>query len=225
MDLKALAAPTAGIALNLGDLDIGVSYRGSVWSELNIDVPTSADVALGQTIPLMVKLVVFDYYTPETMSVGVGYRLGALRLSADYELQKWSGMKVSSAKKTYYQGLGVAVPEFDDIWVPKVGVSFDVTKTISVMAGYYHQPTFVPDDANKTYFNFLDNDKDVFSLGLAVLLPKLEAMSCPVQINVGYQYQDLKDREVVKTNNNTYGPNYTYGGKVNSFVGEVIVRW
>jgi len=254
LDLKPKIAPSIGAYVSPGKivpllkgLELGVNYRGEIYLEID-PFAAIAEVELGG-VELNIALAIFEFYTPHIITAGCAYTLPFslplvrdITISADIEYQMWSGYMISSSKEYYWEEIvGIEIPEFDDIIVPKIGASVEVFDWLSVLAGYYYQPSFVPDEANEGIFNFLDNDKHVASCGLSVAIPPFLGFVNPIEVNVGFQYQYLVERDVSKNHDSyidklgldlddqeeykqTRNPDYSYGGVNYLVTAEVILR-
>ncbi|WP_167320872.1 OmpP1/FadL family transporter [Desulfosudis oleivorans] len=220
MDLKMEQALVMGAYFSPGKLwrsldtlELGVAYR----AESQLDITPFRAIAstdLGG-IPLNIKMALVDYYQPEMYSVGLAYSLNRLTLSADLEFQQWSGFEFSTPMQENYGG---ELKEFDDIFVPKLGLAYDFNPSLDLLFGYYYEPSFVPDEAVSGRMNFLDNDKHVVSLGCVYQLPKLSMVKGNSEFSIGYQYQHLMDRDVIKTAPTPENPHYSYGGSCHSLM-------
>ena len=120
----------------------------------------------------------------------------------------WSKFKASASKNHNYDDF----PSFKNIPVLKCGIDFTLFNWMHIMGGYYFQPSFVPDSANKEKFNFLDNDKHVVSAGLKFLIPPIGRFLSSVEIDITYQFQYLAKRSVTKNSPTELNPNYSYNG-------------
>ena len=249
MDLEPVYAPAVGLYFSPGKLwdavkglELGVAYRGELWMEV-YPFDTNATLTLGG-ITMVMGLAIYDYYTPHIISAGAAYTpmgfLPDLTVSLDVEYQMWSRYGVSRAKEEYIEQYNasndpgdtdIELPEFRDIIVPKLGVSYQVFSWMSVSAGYFYRMSFLTPDANKTIFNFLDNDTHVGSLGLTFIIPKRGPMVSPIEITIAGQFQYLvkqtveKDDEFDDSSSNNLNPPYSYEGMVPSGFVEVIMRW
>ncbi|MDY6935232.1 MAG: hypothetical protein SVZ03_13545 [Spirochaetota bacterium] len=256
IDVGPEIAPVLGLYMNVGELtsileglEFGLAYKGEVYVEID---PLDA-VAQTQLLDIELELTlgVCDYYTPDIYSFGIAYTppfISKLTVSADYEFQKYSDYKLSSTRHRYWEEerttpenyVNYELPDFQDIFVPKLGVSYEFNQWLTLLGGYYYQPAFVEDDANNGIFNFLDNDKRVFSIGSEFIIPKMAGMVVPIQFNIGFQYQQLIDRDVhkLRLDNsialsessgpsnywNLFNPDYSYGGSNYLVTCEVIIR-
>ncbi|MFW5860870.1 MAG: OmpP1/FadL family transporter [Spirochaetota bacterium] len=249
MDLEPVYAPAVGLYFSPGKiwdamkgLELGVAYRGELWMEI-YPFDTNATLTMGG-VTMVMGLAIYDYYTPHIISAGAAYTplgiLPDLTVSLDVEYQMWSRYGVSRAKEDYveqyneYNDPGdpdIELPEFRDIIVPKLGISYQLFSWMSVNAGYFYRMSFLEDDANNTVFNFLDNDTHVGSLGLTFIVPKKGPMVSPVEITIAGQFQYLVKQTVVKDDafddsaTTNLNPSYNYEGMVPSGFVEVIMRW
>lgn len=217
MELTPKIAPVAGLYISPGKkinalrgLDVGVAYRGEVYMEVD-PFATSAELYTAG-VTLEMALSIFDYYTPQIISGGIAYTflpikpLSGLTLSLDVEYQMWSKCKVSKSKEAYWANKGVEIPKFQDIIVPKVGVSYNFgclsskMQWLTLNLGYSYRPTYVPDDAvnDASLFNFMDANTHIGSLGLSFTIPKTGPMVAPVVITLAGQMQMLQERQVKK---------------------------
>ena len=95
----------------------------------------------------------------------------------------------------------------------------------TVMAGYYYQPSYVPENANRGIYNFLDNNKHVGSLGAMYIIPKSGNLGGALEFNFSYQYQYLVAESVTKDDQtNTLNPDYKYGGMVHTVMLDITMR-
>jgi long-subunit fatty acid transport protein len=190
-------------------LNLGLSYRSE--SKMEIDpllVTITSDLG---NVEVNALLTVIDFYQPNIITAGISYLFGdKMLISVDYEIQEWSKYEFTSEKEFNYGGM---LPEFEDISVSKIGVQYKMSEKLTVLGGYYFQPSFISDRASSGLANFLDNDKHVFSIGLKYLTPRLFTFYRPLEITVGYQMQQLEERKVYKTDPTGPNPDYSYGGE------------
>lgn len=235
LDLSLMPYAVCGFYFDFGravsvleGFSLGASYRQQ--SYLKVDpFPTLAIIQNGN-IQMLLQLAIFDYYSPHNVSFGVSYTRWNVTLAFDVEYQMWSGYMVSTTVEDVFERqIGIDLPDFEDIFIYKLGVSYDALKWLTVMVGYSYQPTFVPDKAVTGIFNVLDNNKHIASLGATFTVGKYFGMQGPIQLTLAYQFQYLEARDVKKnqaaiqdalpTNYPYYAglnPNYSYGGMVHS---------
>ncbi len=228
----------------LKGLELGAKYNHEVY--VAFDPFSGTGMMNLLNIELDMYLAMADYYEPTTWSVGMGYTPPFIpipaTLSLDIERQMWSGFFFPGSRILYARRKGIPIPEFQDIWVYRLGFSVGVLDNLTLCAGYFLQPTFVPDSEVEGLYNQLDNDKTVYSCGFEYLLSKIKGMQNPVQINFAVQLQNLDERRALKntaldapytedlsdTKRTEYrtltNPSYNYGGSIISFVCEMIIR-
>ena len=182
---------------------------------------------------MSMNMAIFENYTPHIITGGVAYTRWNLTLSVAVEYQMWSKYKFSRTIEIVYadavaertNGEDYQLPKFQDIIIPRVGISYDVFRWMTVMAGYYYQPTFIPDDQMQGRLNLLDNNMHVGSFGLKFGVPRMGGMGGPLDVILAGQYQYLVESEVVKTHPDAnWNPSYTYGGMCYSAMMEVRMR-
>ena len=186
----------------LKGLHFGASYR--MESKISIDPFETTAYTVPGGLKLLLELSILDYYTPHTVTTGVAYTIiDKVTLSFDFEYQLWSEYE-------FIDEAGVSgMPSLLDIYVIRTGINYDIFKWIGISAGYYYQPSMIPDNIANSNANVLDNDKHVVSLGLSGTVPKLKFTGGPIIISVAYQLQYLVDRSVTKADP---ADNYKYGG-------------
>lgn len=265
MDLTTTAKPVAGLYISPGKkvqalrgLDIGFSYRAEIYMLID---PFKAGTTLSIPANMQLMMSIFDYYTPHIFCAGISYNppterfmLNRLTIEIDVEYQMWSKYKTSDARRDYWEKgyfgsdgegdpyfVNVDLPEFKDIIVPKLGISYKTFTWLTVMAGYSYCPSYIPDEALTGIFNMLDNDRHIASFGLRFIIPQMGGMVAPLEINLAGQYQMLAKRDVEKdysyinlANSDAAAdyndlvaanPNYSFGGNVFSATIEVKLRW
>lgn len=217
----------------LEGLSLGASYRQESYLEID-PFPTITSIQHGN-IMMLLQLAIFDYYSPHNVTAGVSYSRWGVTLEFDMEYQMWSMYKVSSKVKEVFENqVKVGLPDYDDILIYKIGISYDALSWLSVMVGYMYQPTFVPDEAvNDTVFNMMDNDKHIASVGASFTVGKYFGMQGPIKLTIAYQFQYLVPRTVDKNQTKieasladysyenydpTLNPGYSYGGTAHTIL-------
>jgi len=225
MDLKISPSVLVGVYFSAGrvskileGLEFGASFRQD--SALEIDPFGASAITETGDINMSMGLAIFDYYTPHIITAGASYTKWGLTASFDLEIQLWSKYRVSSVFKEYYNGQDgkPSLPSMEDIFIPKIGVEYRFFDWLSVMGGYYLQPSFVPDSASNGIFNFLDNTKHVLSAGAEFDLPRIGGLGGPVVLTASYQLQLLVERQINKLDPMSYNPSYAYGGSCHTFI-------
>ncbi len=195
--------PVAGILITPFDkkLKIGLSYRAKQQVELD-PIPTLVSTDIGG-VGLAMVMGLYSFFTPDEYSFGLSYSLERFMVSVEANKQMWSDYDYPDEMLyAYYAGnpaltgIETGSPDFDDTINYRIGVEYKIGKDLSIMAGYCHQPTPIPDQSGRVS-NYLDMDKDIFSIGgkysfNAPLIVK------PVTIAAVFQYQMLDDYTVYK---------------------------
>lgn len=112
-------APYAGIHVRpIPQLDIGVTFRGSMYVDLQVPATISARAIGGIDIPIPIQISGLAWYTPRQLAVGVAATpVRDLTLSADLTFYNWGALRNS-----YYPFVAVAPQEgYDDGVVGQLG--------------------------------------------------------------------------------------------------------
>jgi len=203
-------APIVGILAEPIDLlRIGLTYRGELYIH---DVGTT-DPILRITLPGLPPEALpglafgFDhrfchFYTPHEIALGLYLqRLGPLRISLDVTWMDWSGFRererVSNPRPE---------PVFEDTFVPRVGLAYEVNRRITVRCGYFYYDSPVPEQRGDN--NDMDNDRHIFSIGSDLLYGPLIA-------SWHFQYQYVVSRRYEKEDPlDPYAPGLRFGGHI-----------
>lgn len=215
MNLKLKPALLMGLYFSPGKLfpaakgvELGFSYKQK--SRLDISPFSTVAVTEAGGIPLNLELSIFGYWQPDTYTLGTSVEIGKKTVvSFDVEYQEWSEYEHSVHMEANHKDI---LPDLDNIIVPKFGLQYQVSNPVTLLGGYYYQPSFIPNKAVSGDVNWLDNDKHVLSFGLKWRLPLIERMQGPVDFSIGYQMKFLEDRNVDKTAPDLLNPDYSYDG-------------
>ncbi len=197
--------PIAGILFTPFDkrLKLGVTYRDETTYALgpfNVLMNYRSAIAdQGSAIPWNGMMELFLGFAPESWAVGLAYDFDGITLSAAAEIQKWSkfpliGLYDDPYFNTEWEIVGYmpADPEFNDIVNISLGMEFRLTKNLTILTGYRHLPTPVPDQSGRVT-NYLDMDKDAFSFGCTFLFFKNR-----IRIGGMFEYMICQDYKVYK---------------------------
>lgn len=263
MNFLGHVSPVAGFYINIdrildslkiyspfNSLQIAASYRGEIYMDVSPFAAVTEIEMIGASLPM--NATMFSFYTPHIVNGGISVDFWRMFVNVDCSYELWSIAKTSPGRASIWKDmkdvaalLGKSadelelyeVPKFKDVIIPKIGIGFHVLDNLDVMAGYYYQPTMLTDDSTKGFFNFMDNDKHVASLGVGYKLPKLGGMNSPLEINFSVQEQFLMKRSITKAagsetklengvdaavNKNI---NYSYSGYVTAVQIELVTRW
>jgi long-subunit fatty acid transport protein len=195
--------PLAGIMITPLNkkLKIGFTYREKEQVEVD-PLPTLITAANigGQNLNIGIVMGLWAFYTPREFSLGASYDFDFLLVSAEANLQKWSDYdimpeeKVNALTATAFQGQ----PNFKDTVNYRLGLEWRLNKNADVSFGYCHQPSPVPDQSG-TVSNYIDMDKDMFSIGGKYSFNIPFALDKPMTIGAMFAYQLLDTLNVNKT--------------------------
>ena len=175
-------------------LRVGLVYRqqNSVrtsWSAL-VQTRIQLTSAFGPPLSLyQEKLLEKDFvtsFTPENLSLGAAYRITErFRVSAQVDWYRWSQYQGPQDRRLAYG--------FNDIFVPRMGVSYRPTRKLELRGGVYYEPTPVTGQADGYYP--IGNDRLVPSAGLGYALDvPWNLVSKPLVLDAFIQYHVLLDR-------------------------------
>ena len=147
-------------------------------------------------------------YSPDSYTFGIAYTFDPFTISLDYEIQTWSDFDYHvtfnqrySQEEPTLSGYVPNGPELNDVGNICVGLEYRISNVLSLMTGYQHMPTPVPDQTDRIT-NYLDMDKDLFSIGISYSLKKLKPphpfKSLPFKVGAMFQYINCNDYKVYK---------------------------
>jgi len=175
--------------LRLGFVYRQKNYIRSSWNAL---VQTRLLLISAAGPPLSIyqqKLLEKDYvsaFTPDNFSLGAAYKITErLKVSAQVDWYRWSEYDGPLDSPLAFG--------FNDIFVPRVGVSYRVTRKLELRAGFYYEPTPVTNQADGYYP--VGNDRMVPSAGAGYVLDlPWNLLTQPLVIDAFIQYHVLQDR-------------------------------
>jgi len=174
---------------------IGLSWRDAMEIKLGT-IPIRATVRSGNmdvTVPMQLDINAF--FTPEEYSAGLAFDLDPLLVSFEINKQLWSDYEFSVTDSLHYIG----APDFKDTYNYRVGLEYKPAPRLSLMAGYFRQPSPVPDQSGRVS-NYIDMDKDCFSLGSSYTFDPIPGWTKgPSKLGLSFQYQKLESLLVNKT--------------------------
>ena len=221
MDVDTEIAPIAGVLLKpTSKLRFGYSFRG----ELELDVaPIIAQAVTHATpgsnlidIPINLDIPGFNaYFLPQQHNFGLAYDwTPKLLTSLDISWFKWS-----SYRNPYRGG---PTPKWDDTVVPRVGVEYKLTDALALRAGYFYEPSPVPNQYARS--NYLDTDRHVFSWGFGYKFnDPLGVVKVPIVVDVAMQYWHLPSRTMDK--NDPSLSDYSIKGNVVTVAGGITLKF
>ncbi len=139
-------------------------------------------------------------YNPKQYRIGFAYMFDCLTISMDSVFQKWSDYSYTKTFSIAYspdnpndflRGYEAGSPDFNDTWNLCLGAEYIFNRKLTFTAGYRHMPSPVPDQSYRVS-NYMDFDKDIFSVGVNYRLNNY------TKIGALFQYMMLEDYKVYK---------------------------
>jgi long-chain fatty acid transport protein len=198
-------------------LRVGVAYRGANKAKVkyqqivNIGIPwfDKTNPTQERVLNLISASLPFDYtffFTPQSVTGGASSQLTErVLVSVDLAWYQYS---------EFIDGKGnVPNPGFEDTWIPRAGVDFELLQDLHLYGGYFYEPSPVPDQTTQN--NYMDMDRHVFSFGAGYTIPGIgHYWKKPLTFQALIQGQYLPDRQAQKTDTTLYGPSYDYNGYI-----------
>jgi long-chain fatty acid transport protein len=196
-----------GVGYNFGiliephkDIAIGASYR----SEIKVDIDGDATFDLPSGTPPVISLLFpnargnTDITLPQQVHAGVSYKgLYPLTFEVAVRWEGWSSydqLKIKFDKLIAGQTETVEKKDWKDTWSGNVGIKYQVSEPVAILAGYLYQDNPIPD---KTFEPSIpDANGHLFTIGTDVKLKSF-------RLGLAYGYQILQDR---KKNNDITDP-------------------
>lgn len=236
---EPLVQPIAGLTLNWGEtfceledcwldnLDTALAFRAHTYARTHVDTRPDVDILVDD---MHFTFRTIDSFQPATWSAGVKYDFGRYRLGLAVERREWSRLEKSLERddvKTDEEGEQHV--RLDDIWVPRVGVEYDLNEWIMLSGGVAYQESPL-EKAEMPDVNYLDNDRVIIGLGASALFENFPLVDWPVELNFGYQYHRLDERDFelsTEEGGSPAGPHETVtaDGDVHVFSGSFTVRF
>ncbi len=180
-------------------LKIGFSFRDK--EQVEVDPLPTLITAIGSPFQGNIGIVMglWAFYTPREYSLGASYDFDFLMVSAEANLQKWSDYDIMPEEKVneLTQAGFAGMPDFKDTINYRLGVEWKINKNANATFGYCHQPTPVPDQSG-VISNYIDMDKDIFSLGGRYTFNVPFALNKPMTVGAMLSYQLLQTLNVNK---------------------------
>ena len=185
-----------------------------------------------QILPTISVFNLFNY-EPREVVVAAMYRfMERFVVEVDVNWMDYSDYEVSTPRydfdeevpdwvKTLMSMHNFPDPGFQDIFVPRLGLAFEVNRYVTLRAGYFYHPSPVPDQRGIT--NYADADQHVVCFGTGVrLFPPPKVLERPILIDVVFQAQIFENRSVVKDDPEDPVGNYAIDGEI--LLGSVFVK-
>ncbi len=206
-------------------LEVALFWRDESSYEVSVD----ANVVVPGVIPepgLSLALSTIDTYQPEVLGAALLLPVGKFELTAGIEQHKWSALEREFASDTIRDQANLT---FDDITIPRVGVSYQWSESMKLFAGAALEDS--PLKSNRSQdVNYLDTDKKVFGIGASYRVANAPVLNMPLELAFAYQYQMLDEADFELTSINSSinpAPNETVraDGEINVFSSSLSLKF
>ena len=189
-----------------------------------------SNIIVTQTIPdpgLSLAVSTIDSFQPETFAIGAQYQSENWRVGGSIEQQNWSELEDEFASDTIKdqesQSPGDRI-QFDDILIPRLGAEYQLNRNFAVRAGVAYEESPLKSTRNPE-LNYLDTDKIVLGLGLSATYDRTRLLAYPVRLDLGYQYQQLQERDFTLVDFDGNETDVTADGDVHVISGSITLKF
>ena len=229
-----------GLTLNWGDtfcadsscllngFESALSFRNSSASSTSVQ----SNVIVDQLIPdpgLNLSVTTIDSYQPEIYAFGTQYKGDGWRAGFTIEQREWSGLedelKADTVKDQEDSSGSVArKAEFQDTVVPRIGAEMDLFGRFRLLGGLAYEES--PLKSTRTpKLNYIDNDRIIAGLGLSATYKQTRFLRYPVRFDIGYQYQELQERDFTIEDVDGNTQSVTADGEIHVISGSVTLKF
>ncbi|HAZ14393.1 MAG: hypothetical protein A2X86_19385 [Bdellovibrionales bacterium GWA2_49_15] len=226
------AAAKAKVAPSLAGL-LSLAYKLENWAgylaykqemKSNLDANVIGDAPLGGTSSLAfdIGIATLPYYDPASVRLGVQRKGDRLSIMGLVEYQMWGNYQTPVVQITQRASVlssdNYEKVQTQNIFVPKLGVQWNLSDSLSLLTGVAHRPTPLKGDFSGAG-NSVDTDSTILCGGLKWTA---KLMGMPMDLGGSIQWHQLEDRTVVKSAGQENGsggskigaPGYKIGGDV-----------
>ena len=168
-----------------------------------------------------------DSFQPETFAIGTQYKGDGWRIGGSIEQQNWSELEDEFAGDTIKDQENVSAANrirFDDILVPRIGAEYQLSRHFAVRGGLAYEESPLKTTRNPE-LNYLDTDKIVAGLGISATYERTRVLAYPVRLDIGYQYQQLQDRDFTIVDYDGNEQQATADGDVHVISGSITLKF
>lgn len=186
------------------DTIIPLKLVANLWAEVNLMLSVMGiDIRLPVDpieLPLSKSTTVYEHRFPQQGVIGLSYKpLDRLTLASDLLWTDWSIISedYGSWEDTYAPRFGLEY-RLGPMTLPFVSRFLGDINLLSLRAGYFHEPSPIPDSANAN--SFVEFDRDVYSGGIG-----LSFLDHTLTLDFYYQRSVLEERRVTTQNRDFIG--------------------
>jgi len=203
-----------------------ITYRTKSSASTSVD----SNIIVTQTIPdpgLSLAVATIDSFQPETIAIGTQYKGDRWRVGGSIEQQNWSELEDEFAGDTIKDQEDVSAANrigFDDILVPRIGAEYQLNRTFALRGGLAYEESPLKTTRNPE-LNYLDTDKIVAGLGISATYRRTRLLAYPVRLDIGYQYQQLQDRDFTIVDFDGNEQQATADGDIHVISGSITLKF
>lgn len=224
IDLGATFCPDSDCFLNGWETALTYRTKSSASTSVN------SNIIVTQTIPdpgLSLAVTTIDSFQPETFGIGAQYKGENWRVGGSVEQQNWSELEDEFANDTIKDQQSAAPANrigFDDILIPRLGAEYTLNEHFAVRGGIAYEESPLKTTRNPE-INYLDTDKIVVGLGISATYNRTRLLAYPVRLDVGYQYQQLQERDFTLVDFEGNETPVTADGDVHVISGSITLKF
>ena len=188
VDLQETFCPQGNCWLD--GTEMAFTYREASYAKTSV----KANTVIPGTIPepgLSLAIATIDSYKPETFACGFAWANKTLRVGISVEQQRWSDLEDEFAGDTVKDQ---ADWDFKDVIVPRLGVEYRLADNYTLISGVAFEESPMENERSLDV-NYLDMDRWVAGLGVSAKFRDPWLLAYPLQIDLGYQYHWLEERD------------------------------
>ena len=203
-----------------------LTYRTKSSASTSVD----SNIIVTQTIPdpgLSLAVATIDSFQPETIVIGTQYKGDGWRVGGSIEQQNWSELEDEFARDTIKDQEDVSAGNrigFDDILVPRIGAEYQLSRNFALRGGLAYEESPLKTTRNPE-LNYLDTDKIVAGLGISATYERTRLLAYPVRLDIGYQYQQLQERDFTIVDFDGNEQQATADGDIHVLSGSITLKF
>ncbi|MBK1874098.1 outer membrane protein transport protein [Marinobacter sp. 1-3A] len=202
------------------------TYRTKSSASTTVD----SGIIVTQTIPdpgLSLAVTTIDSFQPETFGVGAQYKGNGWRFGGSVEQQNWSELSEVFKGDTIKDQAATPASDriqFKDTVIPRIGAEYDINKNFSIRGGVAYEESPLKTTRNPE-INYLDTDKIVVGLGISATYDRTRLLAFPVRFDLGYQYQQLQERDFTLVDFDGTETGVTADGDIHVISGSLTLKF
>ncbi|RMJ02536.1 Outer membrane protein transport protein (OMPP1/FadL/TodX) [Marinobacter litoralis] len=206
--------------------EAALTYRTKSSAKTSV----GSNIIVTQTIPdpgLSLTVATIDSFQPETIVLGTQYAGDGWRVGGSIEQQNWSELEDEFSRDSIKDQESVSAGNrigFDDILVPRVGAEYQLNENFAVRGGIAYEESPLKTTRNPE-LNYLDTDKIIVGLGVSATYNRTRLLAFPVRLDLGYQYQQLQERDFTLVDYDGNETNVTADGDIHVISGSITLKF